>query len=134
MPCVPAKARFNEDMRLLRERKAADVGKIQDAQARLQEIAVEAGQLSAPELAAAAAASSIFSPAQAPSEDDQGPVTVTVCHSCIITFDDRTTCLLWQSWCTLRSAHSGSFKSLFIQQVSTQADNHGFHCFPTRQL
>lgn len=71
-------ARFNEELRLLRERKAAEVGRVQDAQARLQEIVVEASQLSAPELQAAAAASAVFTPAQAPSEDEQGPITVGV--------------------------------------------------------
>ncbi len=62
----------------MRERKAAEIGKIQDAQARLQEIAIEAGQLSSPELQTAAAAASIFSPAQAASEDEQGPITIKV--------------------------------------------------------
>ena len=55
-----------------------EVARIQDAQARLQEIAVEAGQMFMPDLAAAAAAASTFTPAQAASEDEQGPVTVTV--------------------------------------------------------
>ncbi|KAK9860353.1 hypothetical protein WJX84_002700 [Apatococcus fuscideae] len=69
------KARFNEEMRVLRERKAADVGRIMDAQARLMEIAVEAGQLSAPDLQAAAGAAP-FMPASASAEDEQWPVTI----------------------------------------------------------
>lgn len=70
--------RFNEDQRLLRQRKAVDMARVQDAQARLQEIAVEAGQLCAPDLAAAAKAAPAPCPTN-PTEDEQWPVTVTVC-------------------------------------------------------
>lgn len=69
--------RFNEDQRLLRQRKAVDVARVQDAHARLQEIAIEAGQLCAPDLAAAARAAPTLCP-PAPAEDEQWPVTVTV--------------------------------------------------------
>lgn len=54
-----------------------DVARVQDAHARLQEIAIEAGQLCAPDLASAARAAPALCP-PAPAEDEQWPVTVTV--------------------------------------------------------
>ena len=54
-----------------------DVASVQDAHARLQEIAIEAGQLCAPDLASAARAAPASCP-PAPAEDEQWPVTVTV--------------------------------------------------------
>lgn len=61
----------------MRQRKAVDVARMQDAHGRLQEIAVEAGQLGAPDLQAAAVAAPGLLPS-APAEDEQWPVTVTV--------------------------------------------------------
>ena len=57
-----------------------------------REIVVEAGQLSAPELQAAAAASTVFTPALAPAEDEQWPVTITVCLSLCMRQESISAC------------------------------------------